>query len=630
MKLIFTILFFWALSANATNYYVSTSGDDGATGLIGHSWKYLSRINSFSFSDGDSILLNRGDVWNEQLIVPHANINFGAYGAGVYPEITGLYTPTGYTDSSHVWSTTLVGGVNNLNTVVVDGVLTGKGKTTSTQIVTGGAYGYLVNSFHFAATDRVGQELVVATKAWILDVVKVTRQTTDTLFFNPNLTYNNGGLFFYQNAKIDLNIVNEWCINTDTKEFSIYKTSTPTGVQVSNIDTLVYAYNKPGISFSNILFTGSNQNALLIDSCIGFKIANCKGNNNGAKFLSYSRSDSFQVINDSVTNTWSNALYEIVPATSNSKSGIVQGNYIVNTGTVSGMGESGNQKYIGVWLYGDSVKIKENQIINTGYSAMYFTGTKDSIKNNYINSYCNVKADGGGIYTFKYQTSSKNYIGYNIVRSGSALLQPNTYTSPGIYLDNNTKDVVVEGNTTENTNSSGIFLHQVDSVILRNNTFIDSIGIPVYSDQYTVTNSNIKGNIVYSQLSTQPVFKSYTISSTTVCDSNYYLRPLLQTSLLKVLSTSYDLPAWTTVTTWDAHSSLTPANVTSTLPLILYNTTLNAATTSLTGAYTDGKGILYNNSITLQPFASAILFKSTNEIATPSQIFNYGFKLIQK
>jgi len=84
------------LSGWATTYYVDfTGGLDSNSGQTPElAWKTIAKINSSSFSAGDSILFKRGETWREQLTVPSSGsaglpITFGAYGTGVNPIISG-------------------------------------------------------------------------------------------------------------------------------------------------------------------------------------------------------------------------------------------------------------------------------------------------------------------------------------------------------------------------------------------------------------------------------------------------------------------------------------------------------------------------------------------------------------
>jgi len=76
------------------SYYVdATLGDDGNPGTQTQPWKTISRVNSSSFSPGDSIYFKRGEIWRETLIIPSSGtegspITFGAYGSGDKPKIS--------------------------------------------------------------------------------------------------------------------------------------------------------------------------------------------------------------------------------------------------------------------------------------------------------------------------------------------------------------------------------------------------------------------------------------------------------------------------------------------------------------------------------------------------------------
>ncbi|MEE9437447.1 MAG: right-handed parallel beta-helix repeat-containing protein [Saprospiraceae bacterium] len=86
-------ILFTSTLAFSTTYYVSSDGDDSNSGLtINDSWSTILKVNGVNFSPGDSILFNRGDEWNNRLIISEAgdavsNITYGAYGNGVRPII---------------------------------------------------------------------------------------------------------------------------------------------------------------------------------------------------------------------------------------------------------------------------------------------------------------------------------------------------------------------------------------------------------------------------------------------------------------------------------------------------------------------------------------------------------------
>ena len=80
-------------SLSATNYYVSSSGNDANEGTsVSLPWKSLAKVNSFKPKPGDQILFKRGDVWNGSITAKDSGtkgspIVYGAYGTGEKPKI---------------------------------------------------------------------------------------------------------------------------------------------------------------------------------------------------------------------------------------------------------------------------------------------------------------------------------------------------------------------------------------------------------------------------------------------------------------------------------------------------------------------------------------------------------------
>ena len=111
--LIIIFLFIYAI-ASATNYYVSSAGNDANNGLSSTtSWKTIAKVNSTSFSPGDIIYFNKGEIWRETLTVPSsgssgANITFSSYGTGVDPIISGSDLDISWTRyTANIWQSTV-------------------------------------------------------------------------------------------------------------------------------------------------------------------------------------------------------------------------------------------------------------------------------------------------------------------------------------------------------------------------------------------------------------------------------------------------------------------------------------------------------------------------------------------
>ena len=90
-------------------YYVKNEGNDANDGLSHETaWATVDLVNNSIFNPGDSVLFNRGDFWNENLIPQYSgdiynNIVFGAYGTGDKPIISGMREVPGW-DNSGNWT----------------------------------------------------------------------------------------------------------------------------------------------------------------------------------------------------------------------------------------------------------------------------------------------------------------------------------------------------------------------------------------------------------------------------------------------------------------------------------------------------------------------------------------------
>ncbi len=96
--------------ASATNYYVSSSGNDSNNGLSSSTpWKTIAKVNASSFLPGDNIFFNKGNIWRELLNIPSSGsagnpITFSAYGTGADPIISGSDLNVSWTkQATNVW-----------------------------------------------------------------------------------------------------------------------------------------------------------------------------------------------------------------------------------------------------------------------------------------------------------------------------------------------------------------------------------------------------------------------------------------------------------------------------------------------------------------------------------------------
>jgi len=86
------LLLFFASSVYGATYYVKNSGNDSNSGLSdAEAWKTISKVNSFSFSAGDTVCLKRGDVFDDAIFrnAKVDNFTIRDYGDGSKPHLNG-------------------------------------------------------------------------------------------------------------------------------------------------------------------------------------------------------------------------------------------------------------------------------------------------------------------------------------------------------------------------------------------------------------------------------------------------------------------------------------------------------------------------------------------------------------
>ncbi|RLD76880.1 MAG: hypothetical protein DRJ07_15570 [Bacteroidetes bacterium] len=115
-KLLATIIFLLSIQFTfATDYYISSSiGDDNNNGISAATpWKTFTKIQAFSFSPGDNILLKKGDVWNQTFKIYSAGtviqpIVVSSYGTGEMPivDVVADHNNLGWMGiGNNLWST---------------------------------------------------------------------------------------------------------------------------------------------------------------------------------------------------------------------------------------------------------------------------------------------------------------------------------------------------------------------------------------------------------------------------------------------------------------------------------------------------------------------------------------------
>jgi len=669
-QLLRSIFFFYTLSANVpafgnpTNYYFSTSiGNDSRTSTQAQSpatpWKTLSKLNSFfaSVKPGDSILLKRGEEYPGSITISSSGtsslpIVIGAYGSGAKPVITGFATVSAWTSLGRgIWeSSSAISTLSVCNVVTINNIMKAMGRYPNDDAAN---RGYLTYQSHSGTTsimssqisgipNFVGGELVLRFNRSSTDRCIITEQTSTTVTYTPQSgnTPQNGYGFFFENSPNLLDKFGEWYYNPSTHKLRVFLGSSSSyAVKASVVDTLVKASSKSYTTLDNISLQGANTDAVSVYGGSNFTIKNCDILYSGRDAVRIAATTGFKV--DKCYINYSNNR-GINGFQTNTTAQTITNNIIRNTGMFPGMGwkNSYNGVLIGIEANTKGSVIENNKVINAGYHGIRFYGDSTVVKNNYVDSFCINKDDGGGIYTWNGSDATHTGIKVqnNIVLHGIGAPEGSNSIdreAQGIYIDDNANGIEVTGNTVANCRK-GVFLHNGRNIVLSDNTFYNNAYASIktgFNDGPGITGCKIMNNIFFAKLSTQLctylTSMSNDIDNIGTFDSNYYCRPIFEPNGIKTSSsttggiirvstsgtTYYSLDTWKTSYGKDAHSHKTAITVADTNKIdFKYNATNISKTISLSGTWMGVDGKSYSGSIKLAPHSSIILIKRNTSL----------------
>jgi hypothetical protein len=661
--MLISIVLLFAFPLNAAIYYVSATGNDANTGTSTSApWRTLAKVNSFTPKPGDQILFKRGDSWIGTITVKASGtsaspITYGAWGEGANPVISGFTTVTGWTNEGNGIYSKLLTVQSNPEIVTVNGVQYAMGRTPNSDRNNlkysdyyhidsySGTTSITDSECNASATNWTGAEIVIrGSNQMQWGRFPVTNHSGTTLTFSNPSSYSNavGYGYFIQNDLKTLDQFGEWYYGGG-KFYMYFGMANPNNftIKVSTTDRLIDIGGRDFITVKHFLLEGANVNAIETDyaaSAYNLTVENCNFdvNHRGiyghmaiemtVKNCSFKRSSFMAVYN----HWYSDGTY-------------FGYNTIDSTGLVIGAGTGDFYSGIGVLItYSKNTYSKKNTIIeynnvtNSGYMGINFSGDGTIVRYNYVDTYCLNKSDGGGIYYGNRKDLSNMIIDNNIVLNGiqnneTHGLPLNTTSNKqyNIYLDYYSTGFTITNNTVAFCQGgAGIMLHGSQNVVIKNNTVYDcAIGVRFQELDglgSPTRNVTLDNNVIFaktlSQLcvlarSTTNDFNQYGTFA-----NNHYAKPIDNTNAFATLlntwaNTYHNLSGWKSYTSLDASSKMASQTITNVNDLLFeYNSTASPKTVSLNQPMTDARGTKYSTSITLQPFSSAVLMKDLNPV----------------
>ncbi len=659
--IVFTLMFLACSFSNAATYYFSSSlGDDARSSAQAQNqntpWRSIQKLNSIftTLQPGDNILFKNGDTFQGTITITKsgtagAPISFGSYGSGEKPVLTGFREIKDWVSKGgNVYEALIPEITTALSTVVIDNILQAMGRYPNDNAANSG---YLtINSFSGgtigssgmqAPANMAGGEIVIRKNNWIIDRHYINWQSGTSVNYNTaGSSYSPaiGFGFFIQNHPATLDKHGEWYFDKATKKLTIFYQGNPSAadIRVATVDRVINTLNSASqIKFSNLTIQGSNENLINVDKSSYFTIENCQLEYVGKNAINTMMSRNLTVSNSQIENVLNGG----INLGWDDRATVVRNSTFSKIHAKAGMGQSADSQGNGIFMSETSsdVLVEYSTFLENGYNAIYFHGNNITVKNNLIDTFCFVKDDGGGIYTFTGPASTtfvNRKITNNIIVNGiGAVGGTKPYGAndfpyvEGIYLDLFANGIEIDGNTIGNVKSKGIFVNNSRNVSITNNKIFNtgySIFITSdYTDNLT-RNITLKDNEFLKKTSNQLHIyvrsKVNTLGQMGTFENNVYSRPVNESNAINLQTPGknglIDLQIWKDTYGLDITSTKSPVaydpNKMSIDEFILfdYNYSNSAKSLPLSGTYVDLKGKIISGSVSVPAYSSVLLLKT--------------------
>ncbi len=650
-KLFIAILFqLFFLSGFSTVYYVSSSsGNDSNPGTSENtSWKSLEKVNSFTFKAGDQILFKRGDEWSGTIIAKSSGASgnpvvYGAWGTGEKPKIYGSEIITGWTKhSGNIFKTKVADEVTQLFINEKRAKIARYPKSEFLKITRVNNATEFVSESLQSKADNYYKGATLAVKSFIyqLNFKTVTSSSGQTLKIDSqpegSLGIDKG--FFLINKLDFLTEPGEWYFDSDSKTLYAWM---PGSDSPENYEIKGSVYDR-GVSVANgIHYISVRDISFIHQSSAG--VYSYNSNNITVEDSDFSLCQGYGIHAGYVGNRLNfknNRIFDVFTGGIHINYGdnnIIEDNLIEKAGRLESLGNFHalyDSPGIGIAsLHGNST-IQYNRIKNAGYIAIYFNTGTCNIYRNYIDGALMELNDGAAIYSYSGDYNSKqiddsvieeNLI-FNSFGNSDGTNQP-YHLAFGIYFDNKIKNVIVKNNLIANS-SGGINLNGGGKNVISNNIFFDCM-VDINSSSQVEPN-NIENNIMYKvnrfadfpMLSnTHQRFVFQLNNANNIFENNCYVVPCTKSNVFVGYS---DFNEWQADGNDKNGSFYGESLAKDEKEELFYNDTKQPKTFSFgTTVYRDIYGKEVTGKLTLEPFTSTILIKTTKtDKANQSPVIN--------
>lgn len=632
MKKILSILLLISLQCSAANYYVSSAGNDQASGSLAAPWKTLTKVNSVQLVAGDSVFFRKGDTFTGTLAPTGSGVVFSAYGSGTNPVISAGTTVTGWV---------AIGGglfeaplISEPAVVVVSGKQYAPGRFPNAGWLTIDATNgnNITSSGISGQTGLTGAKVVIRKNRFIIEKELITGQTGNTIAFNPVVYGANQGFGFFLSGKQSFcDQFGEWFYNPSSHKLTVYMGSSGPVLTVAasqNARCIDLAGNTD-LKFIGLDITQANEDGVNLSNTDRISFIGCRFYHHAMTAIVGGDQFNKHLTISGCSFSWING--DGVKLYGADNTGLlITGNSFRNMGVL--LGEGGVNEYRAISLENNAstgAVISYNVIDSVGYNGINGGATNSLITRNTITNFCLYMDDGGAIYTQEANGTNKR-ITENFIRGGGALAAQGTpdggNQAMGIYSDASNAFTEIAGNAVSGC-GFGIYIDDSHDMNVHDNVLYDNeTGFAVeYLGHNPITGFKSKKNtIVQIQpgshcFAPQNQAAGPSIGTWGIIDSNRYCRPLDDSRTIYTWSGSGNgqeltVDQWKPVYGYDAHSRKSPKAATASTQ-IRYETNPSdqPRTVSLGATYISTDSVFYTGTIVLQPWtAKCLIFHSTS------------------
>jgi parallel beta-helix repeat protein len=559
-----------------TAFYVSNRGNDANAGrTVEQPWRTLARVQhelaDGKLRPGDQLLFARGSTFTGTLTLNNqakgtaaAPITLAAYGSGAPPLLSGLQRLVGWQAlGNQRWqlNCTTCSGIPAL--LLINGEAQRLARWPNLDEGDEGYRYYNAFAGRTSITDDslpvdqnwVGGEVVLRSIAWILDRLPIAKQAGGTLSFSTPASYDigPGWGYFIQNHLAALDREGEWLYDAASKTITLQWSSDPNTarIEIPSATTLLEIRGSAYVVLRDLALYGASQDVVNAADCANITLDQIVIRYSGDEALRVDNCSAFTLRNALVQDSM-NVGVRMQPC----PNCLVTGTTIERIGLLAGMGGNGDGQYFATDLGGSGFVIEKSIVREVGYLGIALYGSALA-RNNLVSGFNRVKNDGAGIYTYR---NTDVAILNNIVRDAAGSKAGNAWGSSathGIYIDDNSERVTVQGNTVANVGNAGIFLHNTRNVTVTENLIfaVGEAGILLVDDAlgtYALEQSLLRQNQIVVRslpmITVQSDLNAKLFDTLGMIDGNRFCDPfgdpLLQVNLPQVGASTLGLAQW--------------------------------------------------------------------------------------